>query len=49
MQEVELVVSDTASNMLGIYNSDLAPNLPNHFRPGKCACHVLQLCIKVSG
>ena len=41
----EMIVSDTAANQLGIFNPDLVPDLPQHFKPSKCACHVLQLCI----
>ena len=41
----EMIVSDTASNQLGIFNADLAPDLPRHFQPSRCSCHILQLCI----
>ena len=41
----ELIVSDTASNQMGIFNLELAPHLPRHLKPVRCACHVLQLCI----
>ena len=41
----EMIVSDTASNQLGIFNRELAPDLPRHFQPSRCSCHVLQLCI----
>ena len=41
----EMVVSDTASNQMGVFNEELVPHLPNHLQPAKCACHVLQLCI----
>ena len=41
----EMVVSDTASNQMGVFNEELVPHLPNHLKPAKCACHVLQLCI----
>ena len=37
----EMIVSDTAANQLGIFNPDLVPDLPQHFKPSKCACHVL--------
>ena len=41
----EMIVSDTASNQLGIFNADLAPDLPRHFQPSRCSCHILQLCV----
>ena len=41
----EMIISDTASNQMGIFNRELVPDLPLHFKPGKCACHLLQLCI----
>ena len=41
----EMIVSDTAANQMGVFNVELAPNLPRHFKPAKCACHVLQLCV----
>ena len=41
----EMIVSDTASNQMAIFNKELVPDLPAHFKPGKCICHVLQLCI----
>ena len=42
----EMIVSDTASNQMGVFNDDLVPHLPPHFKPARCCCHVLQLCIK---
>ena len=41
----EMIVSDTAANQMGVFNLELAPDLPRHFKPAKCVCHVLQLCI----
>ena len=41
----EMIVSNTAANQMGIFNVELAPNLPRHFKPAKCACHILQLCV----
>ena len=41
----ELIISDTASNQMGVFNEELVPHLPSHLKPAKCVCHVLQLCI----
>lgn len=41
----EMIISDTAANQLGIFNPELVPDLPRHFKPSKCCCHLLQLCI----
>ena len=41
----EVVVSDTAANMQGVFARHLVPDLPSHLRLGKCVCHVLQLAI----
>ena len=41
----EMIVSDTASNQMGVFNVELVPDLPRHLKPAKCVCHVLQLCI----
>merc|ERR1719239_48475 len=41
----EMIISDTASKQMGIFNRELVPDLPLHLKPGKCACHLLQLCI----
>ena len=41
----EMIVSDTAANQLGVFNVELVPDLPRHFKPAKCACHLLQLVI----
>jgi hypothetical protein len=45
LHATEVIVSDTAANMLGIYNRQHAPDLPGHFIPGKCVNHILQLVI----
>ena len=41
----EMIISDTASNQLGVFNEELVPFLPAHFKPVKCCCHLLQLVI----
>ena len=41
----EMIISDTASNQLGVFNEELVPFLPAHFKPAKCTCHLLQLVI----
>ena len=43
----EMIITDTAKNMMGIYNKEKVPDLPSHFRKGKCVCHILQLVIQV--
>ena len=37
----EMIVSDTASNQMGVFNVELVPDLPRHLKPAKCVCHVL--------
>ena len=34
----ELIVSDTASNQMGIFNLELAPHLPRHLKPNDKIC-----------
>ena len=31
----EMIISDTAANQLGIFNPELVPDLPRHFKPSK--------------
>ena len=45
LNATEMIVSDTAANQMGVFNVELVPDLPRHFKPAKCVCHVLQLCI----
>jgi len=45
VDKTEMLVSDTASNQMAVFNRRLVPNLPGHFTPGRCVCHVLQLAI----
>ena len=40
----EVITTDTAKNMLGIFN---IPTFPVRYVSGKCVNHILQLCIKV--
>ena len=45
MEMIEMILHDTAANMMGVYN---IRDFPQHCIPGCCVNHILQLVIKVS-
>ena len=45
MSRVEMIVHDSAANMLGIYNIS---DFPEHCIAGRCINHLLQIVVNVS-